>query len=417
MKIAVIGAGAAGIAAVRHCRANNSNEVICYEKTDQVGGTWVYREETGADQYGLKIHTSMYKSLRANLPKEIMGYPDYPAPEDPESYLTRAQILHFLNSYCDHFNIRECIRLLHNVESVGPSKGERKWLIKAKDLQRDVVTSETFDAVMICNGHFSEPSVPKLKGQDIFQGEQLHSHDYRTPDVFTDQTVVIFGGGPSGLDLALEVSRTAKRVFFSHHLKGMETKFPDNVVQKPDVAELTERGVLFEDGTGETVDAMFYCTGYDYSFPFLDEKCGVRVKSSMVTPLWKHVVSIENPSLVFIGLPKGICAFNMSDLQIRFVLEFWSGKKDFPSKSDMLRDEAEELEQLSGKGVAKRQFHVMEERQGDYYADLAKASGIKPLAPVIASLYNECNKRFFENLLCYRQVKYRIVDDNNFVRF
>ena len=64
MKIAVIGAGAAGIAAVRHCRANNSNEVICYEKTDQVGGTWVYREETGADQYGLKIHTSMYKSLR-----------------------------------------------------------------------------------------------------------------------------------------------------------------------------------------------------------------------------------------------------------------------------------------------------------------------------------------------------------------
>ena len=31
--------------------------------------------------------------------------------------------------------------------------------------------------------------------------------------------------------------------------------------KKPDVAELTERGVLFEDGTGETVDAMFYCTG------------------------------------------------------------------------------------------------------------------------------------------------------------
>lgn len=76
---------------------------------------------------------------------------------------------------------------------------DRKWLVKAKDLQRDLVTSESFDAVMICNGHFSEPSVPKLKGQGIFQGAQLHSNDYRTPDVFTDQAVVIFGGGPSGI--------------------------------------------------------------------------------------------------------------------------------------------------------------------------------------------------------------------------
>ena len=83
----------------------------------------------------------------------------------------------------------------------------------------------------------------------------------------------------------------------------------------------------------------------------------------------------------------------------------------------MLRDEAEELEQLSREGVAKRHFHVMEERQGDYYADLAKASGVKPLAPVIATLYNECNRRFFKDLVRYRRAKYRIVDDKNFVQF
>lgn len=31
--------------------------------------------------------------------------------------------------------------------------------------------------------------------------------------------------------------------------------------QKPDVKELTEHGVLFEDGSNEPVDVVFYCTG------------------------------------------------------------------------------------------------------------------------------------------------------------
>lgn len=65
MRIAVIGAGAAGLAALRHCTSGTyGDQVVCYEKTDQIGGTWVYREETGFDRYGLPIHTSMYKSLR-----------------------------------------------------------------------------------------------------------------------------------------------------------------------------------------------------------------------------------------------------------------------------------------------------------------------------------------------------------------
>lgn len=65
MKIAVIGAGAAGLSALRQCISGTYNDqVVCYEKTDQIGGTWVYREETGSDKYGLPIHTSMYKSLR-----------------------------------------------------------------------------------------------------------------------------------------------------------------------------------------------------------------------------------------------------------------------------------------------------------------------------------------------------------------
>lgn len=159
------------------------------------------------------------------------------------------------------------------------------------------------------------------------------------------------------MDLALEISKKAKRIILSHHLKDpIGTVFPDNVVQKPDIKELTKHGVIFKDDTNESVDAIFYCTGYKYSFPFLSEKCGVRVDSNMVTPLWKHLISIENPTLALIGLPFYVCAFSMFDLQVRFVLRYWSGKKDFPPKADMLKEEAQELESRKKEGLEKNIF-------------------------------------------------------------
>lgn len=63
MRVVVIGAGSAGLAALRQCSAAGV-EVVCYDKANQVGGTWVYVPETGIDRYGLPIHSSMYKSLR-----------------------------------------------------------------------------------------------------------------------------------------------------------------------------------------------------------------------------------------------------------------------------------------------------------------------------------------------------------------
>lgn len=117
------------------------------------------------------------------------------------------------------------------------------------------------------------------------------------------------------------------------------------------MVELTEREAVFADGTKEQVDIVFYCTGrfspflmaivmgycfiptikitsfespsskgYKYDFPFLAESCGIRVDSNMVTPLWKHLVSIENPTLALIGLPFYVCAFSMFDLQVRRLL-------------------------------------------------------------------------------------------------
>ena len=65
MRICVIGGGAAGLCAVRHLARDPSFfEILSFEQTDEIGGTWVYNDETDFDYNNISIHSSMYKSLR-----------------------------------------------------------------------------------------------------------------------------------------------------------------------------------------------------------------------------------------------------------------------------------------------------------------------------------------------------------------
>lgn len=63
MKIAIIGAGAAGLASARHV-SGNGFECDVFELREQLGGTWVYTDDIGTDRYGYPVYSAMYKGLR-----------------------------------------------------------------------------------------------------------------------------------------------------------------------------------------------------------------------------------------------------------------------------------------------------------------------------------------------------------------
>lgn len=63
MKIAIIGAGAAGLSAIKHA-VNYGFLCDTFEQTDKVGGTWNYTDLVGVDENGLPVHSSMYKGLK-----------------------------------------------------------------------------------------------------------------------------------------------------------------------------------------------------------------------------------------------------------------------------------------------------------------------------------------------------------------
>lgn len=125
MKVCIIGAGTAGLCAAKTALAYGF-DVTVYEQTDEIGGTWVYTDDVGKNEYGIDIHTSMYQGLSTNLPKEVMGFPDFLIPEQDKSFITSSEFLSFLNLYADKFQLKESVRFLHHVIRVRPIEGV-KW--------------------------------------------------------------------------------------------------------------------------------------------------------------------------------------------------------------------------------------------------------------------------------------------------
>ncbi|XP_075229097.1 uncharacterized protein LOC142328861 [Lycorma delicatula] len=415
-KVAVIGGGAAGLCAARHCTAPVGVEggVTVFEQSSQLGGTWVYTEETNIDRYGIPVHTSMYKNLRTNLPKEIMGFPDFPIPERDESYIPAEAILKFLNDYADHFDLRKYIKFNHKVQFVSPEQ-DGKWKVEALNLETNEKTVEEFDAVMVCNGHYHTPIYPEVEGMETFSGQQLHSHHYRKPETYKDKTVLVIGGGPSGLDIALDISYFAKKVVISHHVQEVKTKFPKNIFQKPDVLKVDNATVFFSDGSTEDFNVILFCTGYLYSFPFLSKECGVTVEDNFVQPLYKHLIHIYRPTMCFIGLPFYVCAFILFDIQVRVFLKVLSGETILPSVNQMLEDVKREIKWRSAMGLKKKHFHLMGEFQEQYYDELSAVGNVPPVPSVYCKLHDESSKQFNNDLINFRKSVYKIVNDKNFL--
>lgn len=205
-RVCVIGAGSSGITAIRSLKAKGI-DYVCFEKGSYVGGNWKYDNDN--DQ------SAAYKSLYINTSRQMMEFREYPMPVDFPDYPDHYRIQQYFEDFVDHFDLRETIRFQTEVESVKRAP-EGGWNVSWKARDGESGTGH-FSDVMVCNGHhwdkrWPEPAFP---GSDTFEGEQMHAHDYRTPDLLEGKRVLVLGIGNSATDIAVESSRHADATFLA----------------------------------------------------------------------------------------------------------------------------------------------------------------------------------------------------------
>ncbi|WP_448529595.1 NAD(P)-binding domain-containing protein [Raineya sp.] len=192
-KVCVIGAGSSGIVACKVLQENNI-PFDCYEKGSGIGGNWRYMNDNGM--------SSSYRSLHINTSKKVMAYSDFPMPENYPDYPSHYQIMEYFESYVNHFGFRDKIRFKTGVERV------EKLPNGLYEVTLDNGEKKTYTAVMVASGHHWKPRYPNFEGE--FNGLVLHSHDYKTPDIFLgNKNVVVVGFGNSAVDIACEAARTS----------------------------------------------------------------------------------------------------------------------------------------------------------------------------------------------------------------
>ncbi|XP_044951872.1 flavin-containing monooxygenase FMO GS-OX5-like isoform X3 [Hordeum vulgare subsp. vulgare] len=327
LRVAVIGAGAAGLVAARELRREGHAPVV-FERTDGVGGTWVYEADADASASpeppgGPRRRSNLYASLRTNLPRESMGFLDFPfvagADCDIRRFPGHAEVLRYLQSFARRFDLHGLVRLETEVVRVSREASGASWRVrytrKASGGEKREAEEEVFDAVVVCNGHYSQPHFADVAvcsaaaGVDAWPGKQLHSTSYRVPEPFHGQVVVVIGCGPSGTDISRDIAGVAKEVHLASRSAFAATsdKLPGhaNMWLHSEIECVQEDGsVVFHDGSRVKADVIMHCTGYKYNIPFLNSDATVSVDGNCVEPLYKHVFPPKAaPQLSFIGLP------------------------------------------------------------------------------------------------------------------
>lgn len=411
LRVCVIGAGAAGLCACRHLATDTSKFLpVVFEQTKSVGGTWVYNETVGTDANGFPIHSSMYHKMRTNLPKEVMAFPDFAFKESDHSFLHHSEVREYFEDYCKHFDLQKFIKFETRIKSVKPlaTGNKMEWEVSHHKVSETECQTSTFDAIMVCNGHYSLPTIPDIPDLNRFEGVMFHSHDYRTPTPFSGLRVIVLGAAASGIDIGIEICGTAKQVLLSHNGPRIPSKLPDNMTQVSGIKSFRPPSTfVLNDNSEVEVDSILMCTGYEFSFPFLDPSCHVQSTGKQVNPLYKHMFHTEFPTMCFIGIPFQICPFPQFNLQVQVFLKTLTGDVILPTREEMNEDTRKEKEAKRAKGIPDRHFHKMGILQWDYNRELAAMAKIDEVPLNIETLYNDVSDRRMVNILGYKDDVYK----------
>ena len=402
-RVCIIGAGASGLASAKTLKEAGL-AFDCFELGSRLGGNWRYGNDNG--------RSAAYDSLHIDTSKDRMAFSDHPMPADYPNYLHHSQVLEYFESYAERFDLRPHIAFSTRVAEVAPAPPG--WSVTVEPVGGGESTTQTYSAVLVCNGHHWDPRMPDLAGE--LDGDVLHSRDYRNPEGLEGRNVLVLGIGNSGVDIACDVAPVAARTMIasrrSAHIiprtllgrptdkwttplgsllplavqrtfysalvrlaRGRQESYgmpvpptkllnehptlstellplvkQGRIVPKPNIERLDGDSVEFADGTREPVDLLICATGYRISFPFLSEELLATNDNRLA--LYGKVVHPELNGLYFIGLIQPLGAIMpLAELQAKWVAALLSGRSRLPDRDAMLASIAEDEAALSERYV------------------------------------------------------------------
>ncbi len=207
----IIGAGPAGLAVAGRLRQANL-EFMVIEKSDRVGDAWHHH----------------YDRLHLHTVKQLSHLPGLEFPEDYPRYVPRRELADYYADYARTFSIEP----LFGEEAATVRMSDGKWLTTTST-GLEILS----DHVVIATGLNQVPHQPAYPGMEAFTGRLVHSKEYRNPDPFAGEEVLVVGMGNTGAEIALDLSENGVDTTIS--VRGPVNIVPRDVLGRP--TQLTAR--------------------------------------------------------------------------------------------------------------------------------------------------------------------------------
>ncbi|MFN6569332.1 flavin-containing monooxygenase [Dendronalium sp. ChiSLP03b] len=187
----IIGAGFVGLGMAQALKAAD----IPYDQvdaSDNIGGNWYH---------------GVYETAHIISSRKITQFTHFPMPDNYPDFPSAQNMLDYLNAFCDRFDLREQIELNRTISYVRPVENNL-WEVTFADGEQRI-----YKGVVMCNGHHWCKRFPKFQGE--FNGEIIHSKDYKHPDQLRGKRVLVIGAGNSACDIAAEAARVSAKSVLS----------------------------------------------------------------------------------------------------------------------------------------------------------------------------------------------------------
>jgi dimethylaniline monooxygenase (N-oxide forming) len=195
-RVAIIGAGIAGLVSAKYCKENGLTPVI-FDKNTSIGGVW---SEEG----------SAWPNLETNISKYSCQFSDHFWKDEDPTFIPKQRMYSWLQEYIEKFGIKDSLRLKTTVFNIFREAGQFK-IIYEKD---GAVSEEIFPYLIVATGYFNKPNYIGLHKFESVSGMTIeHSCNYKDPRNYTGKKVIVVGFGHSSLQICEEVSNYAEKTY------------------------------------------------------------------------------------------------------------------------------------------------------------------------------------------------------------
>jgi CDP-diacylglycerol--serine O-phosphatidyltransferase len=192
VRIAVIGAGFAGLGMAIRLKQLGMDDFVVLERAGDVGGTW---------------RDNVYPGAACDVPSNLYSYSFAPEPTWTRTFPSQPEIQGYLRRCAAEFGLDRHLRFGQEMLASEWDDDSTRWR---------VVTSRgclTADVLVVATGPLSEPATPSVPGLERFAGATFHSAAWEASHDISGRRVAVIGTGASAVQFIPEIQPKVDKLY------------------------------------------------------------------------------------------------------------------------------------------------------------------------------------------------------------